>query len=92
MKIKLDFDDQMIESKDEEIEKLNGQRRNLRLQLENMDRLEKNEKYEKNQRQLKIKRQLERVLEENRGLKAELESAKKADKNDKNDRETRNKK
>ena len=48
MRIKLEFDDQMIESKDEEIEKLNEERRNLRLQLENMDNLEKNEKYEKN--------------------------------------------
>jgi hypothetical protein len=42
MKIKLEFDHQMIEDKDREIERLLDERKALRVQIDNFEKLDKN--------------------------------------------------
>ena len=65
MKIKLDFDHQMIEDKDRQIERLIDEKKALRIQLDNTEKIDKNEKVEKNERDNKSKKQIDKYKRQN---------------------------
>ena len=58
MCIKLDFDQQMIDDKDREIEMLFEERKKLRQQVENNEKIGRDDKQEKNERDVRSKREL----------------------------------
>ena len=55
-KIQLEFDHQMIEDKDKEIERLYEEKKSLKLQIDNVERVDRDEKVEKNERDSKTKK------------------------------------
>ena len=48
MKMQLDFVNQMNKSNEDEIEQLKNHNKKLRMELDNIERIQKNEKFEKN--------------------------------------------
>lgn len=64
MKIKSDFDHQMIDDKDREIERLISEKKALRMQLDTAEK-ERAERVEKNEKDLKGRKEVDRIKREN---------------------------
>ena len=64
MKIKSDFDHQMIDDKDREIERLINEKKALRMQLDTAEK-ERAERVEKNEKDLKGRKEVDRIKREN---------------------------
>jgi hypothetical protein len=64
MKIKSDFDHQMIDDKDMEIERLINEKKALRMQLDTAEK-ERAERVEKNEKDLKGRKEVERIKRDN---------------------------